>query len=266
MSKDTFVHPTAHIETGAELDHGVHVGPYCLIGPNVRLGRNVRVDGHASVQGHTQVGAGTHIFSYASVGVIPQDLKYQGEEARLEIGEDNRVREYVNISIGTEGGGMLTSIGSRNLIMVYTHVAHDCHIGNECIIANGVQLAGHVTVGDHAVIGGLAAVHQFCQVGKLAMIAGCAAVAQDVAPFCMVQGDRAKINGLNLVGLRRAKKDRKTLEAIKDMYRILFRETLPLDSAIERIERDVFDCPERSEFVAFLKTSERGVCRSTTKD
>lgn len=260
-NRPTNIHPSAIIDAGAELDHGVTVGPWCVIGPAVRVAAGTRLHNNVVVTGRTTIGRDNEIFPFATVGCKPQDLKYRGEDGELIIGERNQIREYTNLSIGTEGGGMKTIIGSRNLLMVYTHIAHDCVIGDDNIFANSNQIAGHVTVGSHAVLGGASGIHQFCKVGDMAMIAAGSAVTQDVPPFTMVQGDRARPSGLNVVGLRRAGIGQERLSAIKKMYSLLYRQNLPLEDAIGRIESDIIDTPEKALFLKFLRNSERGVVR-----
>ena len=255
------IHPTALIHKGAEFGVGVNIGPYAVIGPNVKLHDEVEIGPHCVVDRKVTIGARTKVSSFASIGALPQDLKYRGEDTELVIGVDNLFREYSNISIGTEGGGGRTTIGDRNLFMVYTHVAHDSVIGNSCIFANSVAIAGHVHVDDFSVLGGLSAVHQFCRIGSMAMIAGGAMVVQDVPPYCMVQGDRATPNGLNVVGLRRAGCKPEELTAIKSMYRMLYNENLTVEDAIIRMEADLPASQWRAKFVEFLQKSERGVCR-----
>jgi len=258
---DTEIHPTAIVHKGAELGAGVKVGPYTVIGANVVLHDGVEIGPHCVIDRRTVIGPRTRVSSFASIGALPQDLKYRGEDTELVIGADNMFREYSNISIGTEGGGGKTVIGDKNLFMVYTHVAHDSVIGNHCIFANSVAVAGHVHIDDYAVLGGLSAVHQFCRIGGLAMIAGGAMVVQDVPPYCMVQGDRAAPNGLNVVGLRRAGIKAEDLTAVKAMYRLLYNESLTVDDAILRVESDLPASTWRTNFVDFLRKSERGVCR-----
>lgn len=260
-SKETKVHPTAIIEPGAELGIGVSVGPYSIIGSKVRVGDNTNVGSHVVISGRVSLGKNNLISSFASIGSRPQDLKYRGEDSELLIGDDNMFREYCNLSLGTDGGGGKTVIGSQNLFMVYTHVAHDCQVGNRVIAANCVALAGHAIVDDGAVLGGLSAVHQFCRVGRLSMIAAGAIVTQDVVPFGMVHGDRARINGLNVVGLRRLGMKNSDLQAIKAMYHLVFDSSLTLDDAILRIKKEVEDSEYRRVWLDFLKDSERGLCR-----
>ena len=259
LDESVNIHPTAQVAKGAELGKGVKIGSGAIVGPKVVLDDGVIVGAGSIIEGRTQVGKATQIFPYATIGMVPQDLKFKGEDARLEIGKYNRIREYANISIGTDGGGNLTKIGDANLIMVYTHVGHDCIIGDECILANSVHLAGHVTVGDRVVFGGMSAAHQFSRFGDLVMVAAGGMVSQDVPAFCTVHGNRARITGLNIVGLRRA--GIKNISAIKTMYRLVYSDNLTMEDAIERIESEVDDINERRVFVEFLRGSERGICR-----
>lgn len=216
------VHPTAIVETGAELAASTKVGPFCHVGRHVQLGENVELISHVAVAGRTAIGDGTRVFPFASIGHQPQDLKYKGEDSRLVIGRNNVIREQVTINPGTEGGGMLTKIGDSCLFMVGVHVAHDCAIGNEVIMANNATLAGHVTVGDFAVFGGLSAVHQFVRVGQYAMIGGVTGVERDVIPYGSVLGDRARLSGLNLVGMQRRGFTREEIQGLRAAYQALF--------------------------------------------
>ncbi len=255
------IHPTAIVAPGAQLGRGVVIGPYSVIGPKVTLGDNVRIASHVTIENRTTVGARTVVYQFATIGVVPQDLKFHGEDAELIIGEENSIRQYSNMSIGSESGGGVTKIGRRNLFMVYTHVAHDCQIGDNIVLVNGVSLAGHVRIDDRAFVGGHAAVHQFCRIGTRTMIGGGSIVVQDVPPFCMVQGDRATPVGLNVVGLRRAGYSTDAIRDLKAMYRLLYSENLTLEDTIKRIESEIGDTEERRTFVEFLRSSERGVCR-----
>lgn len=257
----TKIHATAIIEKGAQLGADVEIGPYAVIGSKVQIGDGTRVGAHVVIEGRTTIGARNLISSFASVGSRPQDLKFKGEDTALTIGDDNMFREYCNISLGTEGGGGNTKVGNGNLFMVYTHIAHDCVIGNRVIAANSVALAGHVIVDDGAVLGGLSAIHQFCHIGKLAMVAGGGMVAQDVVPYGMVHGNRATMNGLNVVGLRRLGVKNEDLKAIKEMYHLVFDSQLTLADAIERVKQDVPDSPYRTDWLTFLQKGERGICR-----
>jgi UDP-N-acetylglucosamine acyltransferase len=255
------IHPTAIVAKGAQLGVGVKVGPYCVIGEKAVLGDYVRLASHVSVENRTTVGARTVIYQFATLGVNPQDLKFEGEDTALEIGEENSIRQYVNMSIGSASGGGVTKVGRRNLFMAYCHVAHDCMVGSNLVFANGATLGGHVHVGDHGVVGGLAAVHQFVRIGSRAMIGGGSMVVQDVPPFVMVQGDRARPNGLNVVGLRRAGYGADALRDLKNMYRLLYSEGLTVEDALKRIVEEVEPSAFRSEFVEFVQSSHRGVCR-----
>ena len=260
---ETKIHPTAIIEKGAQLGCGVTVGPYSFIGNQVCIGDHSQISSHVVIRGKSTFGARNKIWSFASLGTEPQDLKFQGEDTELICGDDCMIREYVNFSIGTSGGGGKTLIGSNNLFMVNTHVAHDCIIGNHCIIANGVSLAGHVEVHDRAVLGGHVAIHQFCRIGTLSMIAGGAGVSQDVPPFCLVHGNHAKPVGLNLIGLRRAGIKKDKLEKIKKVYRSLYLMNKTLDEAISLIKEEIFSIEKDLKvFLDFLTSpTKRGICR-----
>ncbi len=216
------IHPTALIDPGAKVAETVSVGPYCVVGPEVELADGVELIAHVVVAGRTYVGQGTRIFPFASIGHQPQDLKYKGEPSRLEIGKNCQIREHVTMNPGTEGGGMLTKVGDHCLFMASAHVAHDCILGNNVIMANNATLAGHVVVGDHAFLGGLSACHQFVRIGTLAMIGGMSGVENDVIPFGTVIGNRAHLNGLNIVGLKRKGYAREDIHVLRNAYRMLF--------------------------------------------
>jgi len=257
------VHPTAVVAAGAILDPGVRVGPYAIVGPHVRLGTGTTVGAHAVIDGHTTIGNGNRIFPFASVGAEPQDLKYRGEESRLEIGHRNIVREFATISIGTRGGGMVTTIGDENLLMHYAHVGHDCRIGSRCILANSATLAGHVSIEDHVIVGGLAAIHQFVRVGESALIGGGAMVVHDVPPFCNASGDRARLRGLNLIGLRRRGFTGDRVRAIKQAYRLLFTTEVPRAEAQARCAAELgASSPDVASMLAFMAASQRGISRA----
>ncbi len=216
------IHPTAVLAPGAALGVAVQVGPYAVVGPHVQVGDRTTIGAHAVLDGHTTVGAANRIFQFASVGTEPQDLKYRGEPSRLVIGDRNIIREFATLNPGTAGGGMLTAIGDDNLFMNYSHVGHDSRIGNRCILANSSALAGHVTLEDFVFVGGLAAVHQFVCIGESALLGGGAMVTHDVPPFCNASGDRARLRGLNVIGLRRRGFDATRIRTIKRAYRLLF--------------------------------------------
>ena len=257
------IHPTAIIEDGAKLGSGVSVGPYSIIGAHVELGDDVQIDAHVVVTGHTSIGARTQIFPFASVGHIPQDLKFQGEETRLEIGTDNRIREYVTMNPGTEKGGGITKIGNHGLFMAGTHIAHDCMIGDHVILANNATIAGHVVVGDYAIFGGMAAIHQFCHVGAHAFLGGGSIVVEDVIPFGTVSGNRAILSGLNLVGLKRRGFDRGHIHALRGFYKTVFEtaDNTNLETRIAASEAEYGGTPLVDELVRFLRNgSGRGFC------
>jgi len=215
------IHPTAIIEDGAQIGNNVSIGAYSVIKKNVTIGDNTKIGSHTLIEGYTTIGENNEIFSHAVIGSIPQDLKFKGEKVELIIGNGNKIREFTLINPGTEGGGSVTKIGDNNLLMGYVHIAHDVIIGNRCILANAAMLAGHVELGDGVVIGGMSPVHQFVKIGDMAMIAGGSALAQDVPPYCLAQGNRAYLRGLNLTGLRRhiQKTD---IDELKSAYKALF--------------------------------------------
>lgn len=216
------IHPTAVVEQGAALGDGVEIGPYCCVGPRVRLADGVLLRSHVVVDGRTEIGPRSEVFPFASIGLQPQDLKYKGEESRLVVGADNTIREHVTFNPGTAGGGLETKIGDHCLFMVGAHVAHDCRIGNHVIMANNATLAGHVTIGDYAIIGGLAAIHQFVRIGAHAMVGGMTGVEHDVIPYGSVMGERGRLAGLNLVGIRRRGFTKTQAGVLRTVYRILF--------------------------------------------
>jgi UDP-N-acetylglucosamine acyltransferase len=255
------IHPTAVIHSQATLGDDVEIGPFVVVGQRVTLGDGVRVDAHACVEGPTTIGAGTRLFPFCSVGSDPQDLKYDGEETSLEIGANNIIREGVTISRGTGAGGALTRIGDNNLFMANSHIAHDCHVGSNCIFANSAALAGHVVVGDGAVLGGMAGVHQNVRIGRLAMVGAGAMCAQDVPPFTIAQGDRARLFGLNIIGLRRAGFGHDDVQSLKQAYRTLFLAGTPLRMAITQVREDLGDVAEVAALLAFVEESQRGICR-----
>ncbi len=255
------IHPTAVVAAGAELDDSVEVGPFAVIGPQVRIGKGSTVGAHAVLENRTTLGEKNRVFQFASVGAIPQDLKYAGEPTALVIGNGNQIREFTTLHIGTSGGGGVTRIGDQNLFMAYSHVAHDSQVGSRCVFANGATLAGHVEVGDFVTLGGLSAVHQFTRIGAHAFVAGGAMVVMDVPPFCIAQGDRAELAGLNVVGLQRHGFSEEQLARVKDAYRILFRSKLPLEDAVGRLRVDFGGHPEVDALLDFVTSSKRGLTR-----
>ncbi len=255
------IHATAIVHPGAKIADGVEIGPYAVIGEHVSLGEGTTVGPHAVIEGWTEIGRDNRIFQFASVGAAPQDLKFHGEKSFLRIGDRNMVREFVTLHRGTESGGGVTVIGSDNLFMAYSHVAHDCVVGNRVILANGATLAGHVQVDDFAILGGLSAVHQFTRVGAHVMVSGGSMVAQDIPPYTIAQGDRAKTVGLNLVGLKRRGFSEEAMRSIKQAYKIIFRSGLRQEEALQKIAAELVAGPELAVFVDFIKNSQRGVAR-----
>ncbi|MEJ2201033.1 MAG: acyl-ACP--UDP-N-acetylglucosamine O-acyltransferase [Desulfuromonadaceae bacterium] len=255
------IHPTAIIDPSAQIADGVTIGPYAVIGAHVSIGAGTVVGSHSVIEGWTEIGRDNRIFQFASVGAAPQDLKYRGAKTTLKIGDRNTIREFVTLHRGTEDGGSETVIGDDNLFLAYSHVAHDCHIGNRVILSNGATLAGHVSVDDQVILSGLCAVHQFTRIGCHAMVAGGSMVAQDVVPYTMVQGDRAKTVGLNLVGLKRRGFSEDTVRNLKKAYRLVFRSGSKVEEALEQIAQELDASPELDIFVDFIRTSERGIAR-----
>jgi UDP-N-acetylglucosamine acyltransferase len=254
------IHPTAVVEPGARLAEDVTVGPFCLVGAEVRLEAGVVLQSHVVVTGDTVVGERTKIFPFASVGHQPQDKKYRGEHSRLEIGADNMIRESVSISPGTEDGGLVTRIGDRNLFMLGSHVAHDCLVGNDTVFVNHATLAGHVTIEDFAILGGLSAVHQFCRIGRHAFVGGVTGVERDVIPYGMVMGDRARLVGLNLVGLQRRGFTREDIAALRDAYELLFQPDGTLRDRVALIAARFADAQPVLDIVEFMTaSSKRGI-------
>lgn len=248
------VHPSAQI--GADCE----IGPYCVIGENVVLGNGCKLHSHVVIDGHTQIGEGNEIFPFASIGLKTQDLKWTGGVTRTIIGDNNTIREGVTIHSAT-GDGEATTIGSHNQLLAYGHVAHNVTIGDHVIMSNVGTLAGHITVEDYAVIGGLAAVHQFCRIGRFAMIGGCSKVVQDVAPFTIADGNPAETRAVNKIGMERNGVTLEVQTALRQAYKILFREGLAIPNALIRIEAEVPTSPEVQHLVQFVRTSERGITK-----
>ena len=260
--KTVVAHPTAVIDPKARIADGVEIGPYCVIGPDVELKAGVKLLSHVVAAGRTLVGARTRIYPFASIGHPPQDLKYQGELSTLSIGEDTVIREHVTMNPGTEGGGMATRVGDRCLIMVGAHVAHDCQIGNDVIMANNATLGGHVHVGDFAVLGGLCAIHQFVRIGRHAMVGGMSGVENDVIPYGSVLGDRARLSGLNLVGVKRRGFSREDIHALRTAYRLLFAQEGTMLERMADVARLFSDSEPVQDIIAFVKAdSQRAICQ-----
>ena len=249
------IHPSAVVEPGAELADDVEIGPFCLVGPKVRIGAGTRLLSHVVVTGDSQIGERNTLFPFSSLGHQPQDLKYKGEPSRLEIGNDNVFREQVTVNPGTEGGGLLTRIGDHCLFMVGSHVAHDCQIDDHVILVNNATLAGHVSVGEFAILGGLSAVHQFARVGPHAMIGGMSGVEADVIPYGLVTGNRARLQGLNIVGLKRRGFSRQDIHDMRTAYRLLFAEEGTMVERLDDVERLFADKGPIADIVAFIRSA-----------
>lgn len=254
------IHPTAIVDPAARIGADVEIGPYCVVGPDVSLGDGVRLHSHVVVDGRTEIGEGTQIFPFASIGTQPQDLKYSGEPSRLIIGKFNRIREHVTMNPGTEGGGMETRVGDNGLFMVASHVAHDCIVGNNVILANNATLAGHVVVGDFAIIGGLSAVHQFVRIGQHAMVGGMSGVENDVIPYGSVMGDRARLSGLNIVGLKRRGFGKEDVHNLRRAYRMMFADEGTMSERLADVAKLFDGNAAVKDILDFMSTvSSRGV-------
>lgn len=255
------IDPRAVIDPSAELAEGVSVGPFSVIGPNVRIGEGTEIGPHAVIARDTTIGRDNHIFQFASVGEDPQDKKYSGETTYLEIGDRNQIREFTTVSRGTSQDAGITRIGSDNLLMAYTHVAHDCIIGNNVILANAASLGGHVRVDDWAILGGFSIVHQFCSVGAHCFAGMGSAVYKDVPPYMMIQGQPAKPRGINSEGLSRREFTKDDISAIKQAYKCLYMRDLKLDEAITAIEELATDSSCLDPLLEFIKNSKRSIIR-----
>ena len=254
------VHPSAIVHPGARVGAGCEIGPYCIIGEHVTLGAKCKLYSHVVIGGHTRLGRENEIFPFASIGLQTQDLKWKGGITRLEIGDHNTFRECVTINSAT-GDGEVTRVGSHNHILAYSHVAHNCLLGDHIIMSNVATLGGHVTVGDYAVIGGLAAIHQFCRIGKVSMIGGCSKVVQDVPPFMMADGNPAETRTINKIGMERNGVSEKAQNAMRQAYKILFREGLTLRNAADQVEKKLPKLKEIRHLVQFVRSSERGISK-----
>lgn len=256
------IHPTAIVDPSAKVHESAVIGPYVIIGADVTIGARTEIKANAVLEGPLEIGEDNVFFPYCTVGVAPQDLKYRGERSSTRIGHRNKIREFVTIHRGTEGGGMVTSIGDDNLLMAYVHVAHDVQLGSHCVLANAVTFAGHVAVGDWSVIGASTGVHQFCRVGRHAIIGGYSVITQDVLPFSNTVTEReAKVFGANKTGLERRGFPAETIDALHKCFRLLTRAGLNTSQAIERIREEVGPLPEVEELLKFIADSQRGVIK-----
>ena len=259
------IHPTAIVDPGAELDSSVNVGPYVIIEKGVKISQETTIKPHTVINGPTTIGSGNQIGPFATIGAPPQDLKYQGEDTELVIGNNNQIREYVSIHRGTVTDKGITSIGNGNLLMGYVHIAHDCVLGNSTILANAATLAGHVQIEDHAIIGGLVGVHQFSRIGAYSYIGGLSGISKDVPPFIIVSGARnqMRVSGINKIGLRRHGFDKETLKELDKAYKIIFMSpSLLLKDALAQAAVDINDCKPVRQLIDFFHNSKQGVIRT----
>lgn len=256
------IHPNAVIDNGATIGDNVTIGPFCVVGEHVVLGDNVCLESHVAINGHTTIGEKTHIFPFASLGSQPQDLKFSGEVSKLVIGSNNMIREHVTMNPGTKGGGLLTEVGNNCLFMVGAHVAHDCRIEDNVILVNNATLGGHVEVGENAILGGLSAVHQFVRIGKHSMIGGMTGVENDVIPYGSVIGNRAKLSGLNIIGLRRRNFSREDIHSIRKAYRLIFATEGTLTERLEHVATQYSQVEAVMDIVNFIQVdSSRAICQ-----
>lgn len=260
-TKPINVHPTAVVSPRARIGTGCHIGPYCIVNDEVELEDDVHLESHCVIDGRTTIGQGTRVFPFVSIGLAPQDLKYNGEPSETRIGRRNMIREFVTIHRGTGGGGMLTQIGDDCLLMAQAHIAHDCIIGNNVIMANAATLAGHVTIEDHANVGAYSGVHQFCRVGREAYVGGYSVVVKDALPFALTVGNHAKCYGLNTTGMKRRGYSRQQIGALHRAFHLLLSSKLNTSQALEKIREEIKDSPEVETLVRFIETSQRGVIK-----
>jgi len=254
------IHPTAIIHPSAEIGAGCEIGPYCVVGASVVLGSECWLQSHVVIEGPSHIGTGNRFYSFASIGQRSQDLKYAGEPTHLEVGNGNTFREFVTVNRGTAPGAK-TVIGHRGNFLAYCHIAHDCIVGDDVIFSNNGTLAGHVEVGHHVVLGGLTAVHQFCRIGAHAMTGGCSKIVQDIPPYLIADGNPAKVRSVNKVGLERNGFNEREIRAVKECYRILYRQDLNVAQAVEQIRSSVEDSPVVEAFVTFISNSPRGIIK-----
>jgi UDP-N-acetylglucosamine acyltransferase len=254
------IHSTAIVHPKADVAPTCDIGPYCVIGEHVTLGDNCRLHSHVVVDGHTRLGQGNEIFPFAAIGLKTQDLKYKGGAPRLEIGGHNVFREGVTVHCATNDGEA-TVIGSNNLFIIHAHVAHDCVLGDHIIMSGFAGLAGHCVVEEHAILGGYVAVHQFCRIGKFSMIGGCTKIVQDVVPFMIVDGNPGATRAVNKIGLQRQGVSDEAQAALRNAYKIIFREDLSTANALAKVEAELPPLPEVKHLVQFIRASERGICK-----
>jgi UDP-N-acetylglucosamine acyltransferase len=257
----TKIHKTAIVSKKAGIDDGVVIGPFCVVGDGAKLARGVKLISHAVIEGDTEIGEDCIIHPFATIGLPPQDLKYKGENTLVKIGKKNIIREYVSIHRASVSGHGVTKIGDSNFIMAYVHIAHDCTIGFENILANACTFAGHVMIENYVFIGGLVAIHQNNRVGSYAMVGGCTGITQDIPPYTMASDHRAKLYGLNLIGLKRRGFTDETINILKKAYKILFREKATMTDALKKVKSELPQTPEILHLIEFIESNKRGICR-----
>ncbi|MFT4022037.1 MAG: acyl-ACP--UDP-N-acetylglucosamine O-acyltransferase [Acinetobacter sp.] len=262
MSNNPSIHPTAIIDSSAVIASDVEIGPYCIIGPQVTIGAATKLHSHVVVGGFTRIGKSNEIFQFASIGEICQDLKYKGEETWLEIGDHNIIREHSSLHRGTIQDHSLTKVGSHNLLMVNTHIAHDCQVGDHNIFANNVGVAGHVHIADHVIIGGNSGIHQFCKIDSYSMIGGASLILKDVPAYVMASGNPAHAFGLNLEGMRRRGWSKQVIQGLREAFKLIYKDSLTTVEAINRIRDEILpNVPEVQLMIDSLEKSERGIVR-----
>ncbi len=255
------IHPTAIVDSRAEIDESAEIGPYAIVRDNVSIAAGCVIGPHTVIEPYVEIRPGCRIFQFASIGAVPQAVKFRGEKTYLKIGKNTVIREFATLNRGTEFGGGVTEVGEENFLMAYTHIAHDCRTGKGVILANNATLAGHITLGDYVTVGGLVAIHQFVRVGDYGYIGGKAAVVKDIPPYVIAAGDRASLHGLNKVGLKRHGFSENSISQLKKAYRIIFRIGLTVNEAVERVLAEVENTPEVLNLVNFIRSTERGITR-----
>jgi UDP-N-acetylglucosamine acyltransferase len=255
------IHPTAIISPDAKIAENVEIGPYTIIGPDVTIGKGTVIGPHVVIEEQTDIGERCNISQFAALGGKPQDLKFRGERTRVVIGNNNTIREFATIHRSTAADIGVTILGDNNLIMAYCHIAHNCKLGNNIVMSSGSALAGHIHIDDYAIIGGMTGIHQFTRIGRHSIIGGASALAKDLPPYMMAAGNHAHLYGLNLVGLKRRGFSEETIKELKKAYKILFRSSLLLKTAVEKVRSEVQDIPEVKTLLEFVEKSERGICR-----
>ncbi len=257
----SYIHPTAIIESDVHIEEGAHIGPFCILKKGTHIKKGTRLISNVIIDGNTEIGENCVIYPFTTIGLPPQDIKYKGENTGVKIGYNNIIREYITIHRASVSGDGVTTIGNNNFLMAYVHIAHDCKIGNHIIMANVATLAGHVSVEDYAVIGGLVAIHQFTRIGAYAMVGGFSGVGQDIPPYMIASGARAKLFGLNTVGLKRHGFSDNTINELKKAYKILFREKRTLKDAIKKVQEELPYTDEIKHLIEFIQKNKRGICR-----